>query len=69
MNVVTSTRLLLCVIALKSPAWVQVVAALPAAVMLWTLLAWNPKGRRQWFVAAAMMLYIVGYYWVFVRGR
>lgn len=56
-------------VANQSPTWLQVVAAIPAAVMLWTLLAWNPKGRRQWFVAAAMMAYIAGYYWVFVRGR
>jgi hypothetical protein len=49
--------------------WLEIVAAVPAAVMLWILLAWNPRGRRQWFVAAAMMIYIAGYYWLFVRGR
>jgi hypothetical protein len=53
----------------ESPTWLQVVAAIPAAVLLWTLLAWNPRGRRQWLVAAAMMVYIAAYYWVFVRGR
>jgi hypothetical protein len=56
-------------VANQSPTWLQVVAAIPAAVMLWTLLAWNPKGRRQWVIAAVMMVYIAGYYWVFIRGR
>jgi hypothetical protein len=56
-------------VANQSPTWPQVVASIPAAVMLWTLLAWNPKGRRQWLIAAAMMVYIAAYYWVFVRGR
>jgi hypothetical protein len=49
--------------------WVQILASVPAAVMLWVLLVWNPRGRRPWFVAAAMMIYIAAYYWLFVRGR
>ena len=57
------------VVANQSPAWLQTVAAIPAAVMLWVLLVWNPKGRRQWSVVAAMVVYIAGYYWVFVRHR
>jgi hypothetical protein len=56
-------------VANQSPTWLQIVAAIPAAVMVWTLLARNPKRRRQWFVAAGMMVYIAGYYWLFVRGR
>jgi hypothetical protein len=56
-------------VANQSPTWLQVATAIPAAVMVWTLLAWNPKGRRQWLIAAAMMVYIAGYYWVFVRRR
>jgi hypothetical protein len=56
-------------VANQSPAWLQTVAAIPAAIMLWTLLAWDPKGRRQWFVATGMMFYIAGYYWVFIRGH
>ena len=55
--------------ATQSPSWLQVVAAIPAAVMVWALLVWDPKGRRQWLIAAGMMIYVAGYYLVFVRGR
>jgi hypothetical protein len=29
----------------------------------------DPEGRRQWFLAAAMMAYVGCYYLVFVRGH
>jgi len=50
-------------------SWIQTVAAIPAAVMLWTLLAWNPKTRRQWLLAAAFAIYIAGYYFLFIYRR
>jgi len=53
-------------IAGKHPTWLQILAALPAAVMLWGLISWTPRGRREWFLAAAMMAYIVYYYFIFV---
>jgi hypothetical protein len=56
-------------VAKPNPTWLRILAAIPAAVMLWVLLAWNPKGRRQWLVAVAMAVYIAGYYWMFVRGH
>jgi hypothetical protein len=49
--------------------WLQAVAAIPAAVMLWTLICWTPRGRRQWYVAAGMIAYVVFYYVLFVRGH
>jgi hypothetical protein len=51
------------------PTWLKTVAAVPAAVMLWILLAWNPEGRRQWRIAIVMMLYIAAYYWFFVHNQ
>ncbi len=57
------------IVTTQSPTWLQTVAAIPAAVMLWILLAWHPKGRRQSLIAVAMILYIAGYYWLFVRNH
>ena len=45
--------------------WLEIVAAIPAAVMVWTLLCWTPKGRKQWILAAVMAAYIAVYYVVF----
>jgi hypothetical protein len=52
---------------MSKPSWLMIVAAVPAAVMLWALLAWNPKSGRQWLVAIAMMGYVAFYYFVFIR--
>ena len=54
---------------IHSPRWLEVAAAIPAAVMLWTLICWNPKGRRQWLLTGAMLAYVACYYFLFVRGR
>ncbi len=53
----------------QSISWIQTVAAIPAAVMLWALIVWNPKNRKQWLLAAAFALYITGYYFLFVYRR
>jgi hypothetical protein len=50
-------------------SWIQTVAAIPAALMLWTLLAWNPKTRRQCLLAGAFAIYIAGYYFLFLDRR
>src|SRR5207237_439625 len=50
-----------------SPTWLQVAAAIPAAAMLWTLICWTPRGRRQWYLAAGMIVYVACYYFLFVR--
>ncbi len=52
-----------------APTWLEVAASIPAAVMLWAILWWTPKGRRQWFLAAAMIAYLACYYLIFVRHR
>ena len=51
----------------QGPRWLEIAASIPAAAMLWALLCWNPKGRRQWYLAAAMMVYVACYYFLFVR--
>ncbi len=53
----------------QSATCLRVAAAVPAAAMLWILIAWTPRGRRQWLLAAAMMAYIGCYYFLLVRGR
>ena len=55
------------VFTLNLPGWVATVAAIPAAIMLWTLIAWNPEGKKQWFLAAGMALYVAAYYFLFAR--
>jgi hypothetical protein len=49
------------------PGWVMTVAAVPAAFMLWGLLAWTPKSRKQWLIAVGMAIYIAIYYIIFIR--
>jgi hypothetical protein len=44
-------------------------AAIAAAAMLWALICWNPRGRRQWYLAAAMMAFVTCYYFLFVHRR
>jgi hypothetical protein len=54
------------IVANEHVTWLEVVAGVPAALMLWILIVWNPKGRRQWLIAAALMIYVGGYFWLFV---
>jgi len=53
--------------ATHSPTWIQVVAAVPAALMLVVLFCWNPKSKKQWSLAAIMGAYVAVYYFVFIR--
>lgn len=49
------------------PLWVEVVAAIPAAVMLWGLLAWTPRSKKQWILAGGMAIYVALYYLLFIK--
>jgi len=50
-----------------SPTWIQIIAAIPAAVMLVILFCWNPKSKKQWSLAATIAAYVALYYFLFVR--
>jgi hypothetical protein len=49
------------------PAWVQIASVVPMGIMLWVLILWTPKTKRQWFYAALMGLYILLYYITFLK--
>ncbi len=42
-------------------------AAVPAAVMLWVLLIWDPKSKKHWTAVVVMAVYLTIYYFVFIR--
>ena len=49
------------------PTWVRIVFGLPAAIMAWYLIIRTPKSLKQILVGAAMVGYMVAYYWFFFR--
>jgi hypothetical protein len=49
------------------PDWIKGILAVPAAVMMFILIAGNPRTKKQWLWAAGMAGYVALYYFFVVR--
>lgn len=49
------------------PGWIKGIFAVSAAVMMFILIAWNPRTKKQWLWAAGMAGYVALYYFFVVR--
>lgn len=56
-------------VVVQAPKWLEMVAVIPAAVIMWALVIWTPKTRQQWYMAAAAVLYIAAVYVIFIRNH